>query len=151
MPKYRNLTPDELKSLEEDFINYLIVNGIDAAEWAKIQEQDQTKAEEITELFSDVVFEKVLRQATYLRHQTLDSLHCFHYQEKQAVMIGLKSNNGELILDNNIPTLLKSRDYELITGNKEYTLQREQELFQMTLKGAEMSDGTWYKELAKML
>ena len=108
MPKYRNLTPDELKSLEKDFIKYLIVNGIDAAEWAKIQDQDSTKAEEITELFSDVVFEKVLRQATYLRHQTLDSLHCFHYQEKQAVMIGLKSNNGELILDINIPTLLKS-------------------------------------------
>jgi len=151
MPKYRNLTPDELKSLEEDFIKYLIVNGIDAAEWAKIKDQDSTKAKEITELFSDVVFEKVLRQATYLRHQTLDSLHCFHYQEKQAVMIGLKSNTGTLSLDENIPTLLKSGEYELLTGNKGYSQQRELELFQMTLKGAEMSDGAWYKELAKML
>ena len=30
MPKYRLLTQDELNELEQEFINYLVVNGITA-------------------------------------------------------------------------------------------------------------------------
>lgn len=151
MPKYRSLTTDELQALEKEFINYLIVNGIDANEWKKIQSSDPLKATEITELFSDVVFEKIMRQTTHLRHQTSDSLYCFHYQETQAVMIGIKSKTGTLTLDHNITTLLQDGTYELITGHKTYQDQREVEIFKMTLKGADISDGTLYKELAVML
>ncbi len=151
MPKYRHLTQEELKALEEDFIKYLIINGIDADEWSKVQAKEPANAAKITELFSDVVFEKILRNVTYLRHQTADSLHCFHYQESQAAMIGIKSHTGNLIFDQNIPTLLKQGKYELITGQKTYQLERSIEVFEMTVKGAEISDGSWYKELAKML
>lgn len=151
MPKYRLLTQKELETLKQDFINYLIVNGIDADEWTRMQSVESKKAVGVTELFSDVVFEKILRKAQYLRHQTADSLYCFHYQEKQAIMVGLKSKTGTLTLDDNIPTLLKDGTYELITGEKSYEQQRELELFEMTKKGAEISDGAWYKELAVML
>ena len=150
MPKYRLLTTEELKALEQDFIKYLIVNGIDADEWSKIQAKDLAKAQQITELFSDVVFEKILRNVTFLRHQTEDSLHCFHYQESQAAMIGIKSHTGSLVLDDNIPSKLTQGSYELITGKKSYQVERSVEIFQMTMKGAEISDGNWYRELAKM-
>jgi len=151
MPKYRHLSKEELKALEKEFINYLIVNGIDADEWSNIQDIDPKKAEEITNLFSDVVFEKIFRQAIYLTHQTKDSLHCFHFQESQAVMFGLKSTTGKIELDSNIITKLKSGKYELITGKKSYDRQREVEIFDLTLKGAEISDGSTYKLLASML
>lgn len=151
MPKYRQLTSQELQGLKQEFIKYLIVNGIDADEWTKIQSTDSAKASEISDLFSDVVFEKVLRQAQYLRHTTKDSVHCFHYQSDAAVMIGLKSTTGSLSLDVNITNMLKSGAYELITGTKSYTKQREIELFEMTLKGAEMSDGELYKQLGLLM
>lgn len=151
MPKYRQLTQEELLALEKEFVDYLIVNGIDAAEWTKIQTQQPQKAEDITTLFSDVVFEKILRQATYLRHQTEDSLHCFHYQKEEAVMLGIKSTSGKINLIEDIQALLKTGEYELITGKKTYQLSREEELFQMTMKGAELSDGAWYKKLALLL
>jgi len=99
MPKYRHLTTAELQELRQEFVNYLVVNGIDADEWSKIQTLDTEKATEITALFSDVVFEKVLRQTQYLRFTALDSVHCFHYQTDAAVMVGLRSKTGTLTLD----------------------------------------------------
>ncbi len=151
MPKYRTLTTEELQGLKKEFINYLIVNGIDADEWKKIQSTDPSNATEITELFSDVVFEKVMRQTQYLRHTTTDSITCFHYQKETAVMIGIKSSSGSIALDESLSDNLLNGVYELITGNKAYTLPREVELYAMTLKGAAISDGSLYKELAKLL
>ena len=52
-PKYRELTTLELKELEKEFIDYLIVNGITADDWVKIKEEQQEKAEDIITLFSD--------------------------------------------------------------------------------------------------
>ena len=66
MAKYRLLTAEELELFEKEFIDYLVVNGITADDWEKIKSEDQFKAEQIMALFSDVVFEKIMRQTQFL-------------------------------------------------------------------------------------
>ncbi len=151
MPKYRLLTSDELENLKEDFVDFLVVNGIDAEEWTKLKSNNPDKAQHIIAQFSDVVFEKILRQKMYLIHRTEHSMSCFHFQEKQAVMIGVKCIKGKLVLDANLSASLLQGDCELITGEKKYTQQRELEIFDMIKKGAELTEGEWYKKLALLL
>ena len=151
MPKYRLLTSDELENLKEDFVDFLVVNGIDANDWTRIKTTNPTKAQGIIAQFSDVVFEKILRQKMYLIHRTEHSMSCFHFQEKQAVMIGVKCIKGKLVLDANLSASLLQGDCELITGEKKYTQQRELEIFDMIKKGAELTEGEWYKKLALLL
>ncbi len=151
MPKYRLLTSDELEPLKEDFVAFLVVNGIVAVEWAKIKTNDLAKAQGIIAQFSDVVFEKILRQQRYLVHRTEKSISCFHYQDKQAVVISVKCSQGKLVLDEHISAALRQGDCELITGQKKYIKQRELEMFEMIKKGAKLSEGEWYKKLALLL
>ena len=77
MAKYRLLTLDELQELEHEFINYLILNGIEAKEWEKLKTEDKPAAEKIVELFSDVVFEKIFRKVEYLEQRNSKEIRCF--------------------------------------------------------------------------
>lgn len=155
MPKYRRLTTEELHNLESDFIDYLVVNTITGDDWVKLKDTNPDKAGKIIELFSDVVFEKVMRQTHYLDHVSDSMITSFHYQPSQAVMICAKANNPEIIItelfgnkkgnDNQTDNDL---DIEIWTTTKIYTQQRELEIYQMISNGAVVSDGQLYKRLA---
>jgi len=60
MPKYRILSSEELELLEKEFIEFLVINGITADEWQKIKASEPEKTKKFIELFSDVVFEKLM-------------------------------------------------------------------------------------------
>jgi len=154
VPKYRRLTTEELHNLESDFIDYLVVNTITRDDWVKIKDTNPDKAGKIIELFSDVVFEKVMRQTHYLDHVSNSMITSFHYQPSQAVMICAKTNNPEIKLTelfgrkkNDFQTD-KDLDIEIWTTTKSYSQQRELEIYQMITNGAVVSDGQLYKRLA---
>lgn len=155
MPKYRLLTSEELKTLESDFIDYLVVNSIPADDWVKIKETNIDKANRIIELFSDVVFEKVMRQTHYLDRVSDSMITSFHYQTSQAVMVCVKSNDPNLKLTELFgnsslgnQTSYKDLNVELWTTSKPYSEQREIEIYNMINNGAVVSDGQLYKQLA---
>ncbi len=60
MAKYRSLSQEELKPLEEDFIKFLAANTVAAEDWDKIKKDDPKKAEGLVEIFSDIVWDKAL-------------------------------------------------------------------------------------------
>lgn len=64
--KYRNLTEEELVPLEKEFIDFLVVNGIDHTTWDKKLKHDKEAYSQMISSFSDVVFEKIMRSTQYL-------------------------------------------------------------------------------------
>ena len=94
MPKYRLLSTEELLDFEKEFIDYLIVNGIDAREWESMQSSNKEDYNRIIELFSDVVFEKILRQTRFLINVKWPYLFSFHYREKGADLIIAQFDEG---------------------------------------------------------
>ena len=46
MAKYRLLSSDELKALEKEFVEYLVVNGITADEWERLKKEENDKAKD---------------------------------------------------------------------------------------------------------
>lgn len=128
MPKYRLLTNEELKGLESEFINYLIVNSITAEDWQKLKQENLEEAEKIIDLFSDVVFEKILRTTNYVKHQTPFFIKCIQCNEKEMHLYAL---NTKVV--NNFDKA------ELYKGTKAYEKQREIEIFELLEEGFEIT------------
>jgi len=144
--KYRRLNIEELKYLENEFVEFLVVNGIVASEWEAIKANDPSKAEEIILQFSDVVFETNLRKIKFLEHRSEHRTLCFQCNEKEITLFGLESKLDLTDTTLNPQELLQSA--KIFTQTKPYDTVREQELFKMLNDGCEISDGSFFKTLA---
>ena len=153
LPKYKLLTEQELKELEKEFVDFLVINGIVVDDWLKIKEQSTEKTEEIILLFSDVVYEQVLRSTQYIKSVTPKRILCFHCLESKMVLMGLDARNAEGIDFSRIHYLEEIlRDFppslSVLHSNKEYQDSRERDIFKMLERGAEISDGNLFKSIS---
>lgn len=151
MAKYRLLSQEELKELEKEFIDYLVVNGITADAWEEIKKTQKSRANEIIDLFSDVVFEGIMRKVQFLDYRSEKSLKSFQCLDEKMVMVGIDiSENSDLnLLDVKDFTKMKEEapSIKVYTTEKKYSKQRELELFDMTNAGCEISKGELFKSL----
>ncbi|HET6227414.1 MAG TPA: DUF6495 family protein [Bacteroidia bacterium] len=90
--KYKRLTTEELKALEPEFIHFLAAAQITGPDWDKMKKNELTKAEELIEVFSDMVYEKVLRKINFLEYREKKTLNIFHFTEDAIVLVGLRVN-----------------------------------------------------------
>jgi hypothetical protein len=149
--KYRKLSGDELKELEKEFIDFLIVNGITADVWEDLKVKNIAKADLIIDSFSDVVFEGIFRKVKYLDFVTPNSIKCFQCLDNEIVLIGLDSDNTSEIDFTTNDWLSNLKNVKIYNSSKVYHDVRELELFNMIQKGANISDGELFKKLCLML
>jgi hypothetical protein len=156
MAKYRLLSLDELKELEKEFVNYLILNGIAADDWQKLKTEDVSRAEGIIDLFSDVVFESILRKIEFLEKRDPTEVQTFHCLGEKLVVVGMKSTK-ETGVDFTDPNFVKAAAVQppdalqVYTTEKVYNKEREVELFEMLNSGCVISDGKLFKLLCLSL
>jgi len=152
MPKYTALTTDQLQSLEKEFVDFLVLNGITSEDWVKMKATDAEAATEMTELFSDVVWEGILRKAKYLCHSSAGSIKCFQCLPDQMVLVGMDSSTVDLLTElHQVTNGPRASEVEVYTTTKAYSTTREQELFTMIKQGCEISDGELFKALCLLL
>ncbi len=154
--KYRRLAAEELQELEAEFIQFLASNTITGPDWEKLKRDKPERAEELIELFSDIVFEKVLEKVEYLEMSTRQDIRTFHCEQGIIRMNGIRVE-GETNLDFTKTTDPQSMIAEakesgatlqVYTGEKGYTPGRSEELFRMMQQGALISrDGHLFKTL----
>lgn len=158
--KFRRLDQEELSELEPEFIRFLAANTITGDDWEKLKVENLEKAEGLIDIFSDIVFEKILKKIEFLEIKTPSDLRTFHCEAEKIKMIGLKIE-GESSVDftkNQDPTQIMSllrlsnAKLQLYKGEKTYSKEREVELFElMEQQGALISnDGHLYKTLAQL-
>ena len=71
MPIYRELTLDELKLFEQEFKEFLAVNGIDADLWKQMKTDDQNKRHFSQNLSPREVFRSPMSGRRPLLHEVL--------------------------------------------------------------------------------
>ena len=156
MPKYRLLSLEELKELEKEFVEYLVVNGITADDWDKIKEEDTSKAQHVIELFSDVVFEGILRKVKFLEHRTSSELKVFQCLKDKLVLVGMSADPGREV-DFTNPDFIKNSmvdppaGLKVYTSEKAYEDKREIELFKIVQAGGVIVDDKLFKSLCMAL
>lgn len=149
MAKYRLLNQKELEELQKEFIDYLVVNGITADEWERLKQENKPEADQIIDLFSDVVFEGILRKTKFIEHRSDKQILAFQCLPEKLVLVGVKGHGVDF---SNLDFLKDTTtDLEVFTAEKSYTESREKELFQMLEEGGEIADGKLFKQLCLML
>jgi hypothetical protein len=96
MNSYRCLSDQELSLLEEEFKAFLILNNVLADDWLIINKDNPVKAQELVELFSHLVFEKIVSNSKYLIMKGSKLIHLVKKDDGaiSGIWIKLKPNAG---------------------------------------------------------
>ena len=150
--KYKRLSKEQFEALHQEFGTFLATQAIDKAEWDKIKANKPEVAEEELDIFSDLIWEGVLTNASYLEHFSKNHIFLFHCQEKLIQSIVLKSLDSEVDFMNKdglawLSDNLFTDSVEMHLGKKEYEDERKKAIFDLISQGAILSDGQLYLQI----
>jgi len=150
--KYKRLTNEELQALEKEFVNYLAAAQITAGDWENMKKNEIKKAEELIDVFSDMVYEKVTGKINFLEYRDKKTLNIYHCNEEGIVLVGLKvSENSTLDLtaadvlsqwNNNHDNAIS-----IIKSEKKYVKDRGVEVFELLQSGCFITDDKLFNVL----
>lgn len=158
--KYRRLTIEELNDMENEFVRFLVSNGVTADDWEKIKVENPTKADGLINIFSDVVFDKVLEKVKYIEFRTPNDIKTFRCLEDKIELLGLRINGPSnidftkgqplqdmLIYIKNAP----EGSVQMYSAEKAYKESNpKKEIFDMLENGASISEGEIFEALLQM-
>lgn len=153
--KYSRLTKEQFEELHQEFINFLATQSITASEWKSIKANTPEVAEQELDVFSDLVWEGVLKKVTYLEHISAQQMHLFNLNEKDMHVIAIKlkrdidltTNEGFNWLREN----LLDDDVEFLQAKKEYSKDKNLDKFKLIQQGAVITKGDLFKYFNKLV
>jgi hypothetical protein len=148
--KYTRLSKEQFEELQQEFINFLATQSISANEWEEIKQQKPETAEEELDVFSDLIWEGVLEQVTYLEHFSPNQMYLFHISQEEidliAVTVGNKAidittREGYQWLQKNI----MEDSVNLFTSTKAISPDRNKDIFALIHQGAVITKGELFE------
>lgn len=154
--KYRMLLEEELSILEEDFKQFLIVNGVHNEEWEEMNRTDEAKAIQLVELFSDTVLQKVYEKVRFIEHRTHSSCMVFKLDDDQIQLISINTKHdstADLSTPESIHEAMVKSPNELtfFKTAKKYSKERETEIHEMFMHGCVHSSEAFWINLEKVV
>ena len=153
-PKYRVLTSEELQALEKEFIDFLVVNGITASDWEQMKENQKVEAEQMLVLFSDVIFEGIMRKTQFLEYWEPSGIKAFHCLQSEIRLVGVEAKPGNELDFMKTPLQEIFQDPSALSvygSGKPYAKIRESEIFAMMQQGCQRTNGDLYKKFCLLL
>ena len=153
--KYTRLTKEQLDELHQEFINFLATQSITADEWENLKSEKPQVAEEELDIFSDLVWEGVLTQASYLENISPQHMYLFHLGEYEMKLIAVKilTEAIDITTKEGFSWLQKnyaSDEVEILTANKTYSEDRNADKFALIQQGSNITKGQlfqWFEAL----
>jgi len=154
--KYQRLSKEQLEELHVEFINFLATQSITADEWDDIKTNKPHVAEEEIDIFSDLVWEKVLTNAKYLEHFSKDQIHLFELDEDQMHLIAVKINNETIDVTtedgyNWFRDNLLNDEVVFYNASKAYGDDKNLDKFKLIQNGANITKGDLYHYFEKLV
>ena len=153
--KYSRLTKEQFEELHQEFINFLATQTITAQEWKSIKTNTPEVAEQELDVFSDLVWEGVLKNVIYLEHISVQQMHLFSLNENDMHVIAIKlkrdidltTNEGFNWLREN----LLDDDVEFLQAKKEYSKDKNLDKFKLIQQGAVITKGDLFIYFDKLV
>jgi hypothetical protein len=154
--KYTQLTKEQFNELHEEFALFLATQKIDEREWEKIKTDKPAVADEELNLFSDLVWEKVLQTTSYLEHFSAEALNLFqcNAEDIQRIVVKIQKPGIDLLTKEGFNWFLdnsKDESIEYFKGQKPYTKERNIEIFDLIQKGSVISKGDLFNAVFKII
>lgn len=150
--RYHKLSEAQLHEMHEEFAVFLASQGINKKEWDRIKEKEPDRIEDFLASFSDLVWEKILSECSYLEFTTPDQAFLFKTGKNKAEVLVLKidSNFTDLTSGAGFEKALSQLDSDqvaLFHASKPYTPSRNEFIYEYLKKGAELSKGDRFNRL----
>ncbi|MCH7524814.1 MAG: hypothetical protein IIC74_07350 [Bacteroidetes bacterium] len=153
--KYTRLTKEQFEELHQEFINFLATQSITADEWQTIKENTPEVAEQELDVFSDMVWEGVLKKVDFLEHISPQQIHLFSLNETNMKVISIKLKRDiDLTTTEGFNWLrenLLNDDVEFLQANKEYTKDKNLDKFTLIQQGAVITKGDLFTYFNKLI
>ncbi|MGM5470975.1 DUF6495 family protein [Flavobacteriaceae bacterium LMO-SS05] len=154
--KFSRLTKEQFEELHQEFINFLATQSITAEEWSAIKLNKPEVAEQELDVFSDLVWEGVLKQVNYLEHISSNQMHLFHCIENEMRLITLKVNNNTIDLTTKegfewFRANLLTDDVEFFSAIKAYSEDKALDKFKLIQQGAVITKGDLFTYFEKLV
>lgn len=138
--KFKRLPQKDLEALEKDFIQFLASHSITANDWVKMKESELEKAEELIDIFSDMVYSKAMTNIRYVDKRTSQKMIVCYLKDEEIEMLGIEVDNKDLDLTSprTLAELAKGEFKDKVTifkDTKEYKKDRSEEVFDMLENG----------------
>ncbi|MBS7786716.1 hypothetical protein KIH23_05360 [Flavobacterium sp. CYK-55] len=154
--KYARLTQEQFEELHPEFINFLASQTIDKNEWDELKAQKPEVAEQELDVFSDLIWEGVLSRTRYLEHFSNTHVFLFECFESHIESIIIKSLRPDidLLSQEGLQWLNQEMfgpEVEIRLGRKNYTQERNADIFSLIQQGAYLSGGEMYQQLMQVI
>lgn len=153
--KYRILTTEELKELENEFIQFLVVHGLLGDEWEKLNKENPNEAIELVEIFSDTVLEKVYDSISYLEFRDTNVIVLLAFSAEGIEQIRIQQKNPfELDLSNwqGLTAAFNSPEkLDAFHGKKHYTINKNNEVHSFVSQGFVPSTSDFWKQIKEYI
>src|SRR5690554_92593 len=154
--KYARLTKEQLEELHVEFANFLASQQINKEEWDLLKQNKPEVAEQEIDVFSDLVWEGVLKSAQYIEHFSKNHIFLFQFDDKKIDTVVLKSLRPEVdfLQKEGLEWLsdhILTNDVEIRYGAKEFGADRNGELFEIIQQGGILSQGELYHQIKGLL
>jgi len=150
--KYRRLTQEELEALTDEFINFLIVHGIDSPEWIRIKGDEPVKAIQMIDLFSDFIFDGIVRKVRFIDYFDESGAKLFKCEDEIIHLIAIESEKPvKTVEDWQNQLQINPESCSIVRSSKAYIPDRGSEIFRMISAGGEITQGAWYEKLNSIL
>ncbi len=148
--KYQRLSKEQLEELHVEFINFLATQSITADEWNDIKINKPSVAEEEVDIFSDLVWEKVLTNAQFVEHFSKSQIHLFDLQEDQMHLIAIKVNDEDIDVTTKegyqwLQNNLLDDKVVFYNATKEYGEDKNLDKFMLIQQGGAITKGQLYQ------
>ena len=144
--KYSRLTKEQFEELHKEFINFLAAQTITSKEWEQLKKEKPEAAEEELDIFSDLIWEGVLNNVSYLENVSAQQLFLFNIKEDGIKLIVVKTTNNNIDFTTTegykwLQTSFATDEVEFFTTTKDFSEDRNNDIFSLIQQGAVITKG----------
>ncbi len=154
--QYARLTKEQLEELHQEFINFLATQSITAEEWKDIKTNKPHVAEEELDIFSDLVWERVLTNARFLEHISPNQMHLFALNDDKMSLIAVKVDAPDVDITTKegyqwLQDNLGDDRVVFLNASKEYGEKPNVDKFALIQQGAQITKGDLFKWFSRFV
>jgi hypothetical protein len=156
MTRYRRLSLEELEGLKDEFVKFLIVQGIDSAQWVQFKVDNPVKAEALIDSFSDFIWDGIVKKVEYLEAIDSAGIKLYKCEQEHIFLTMIASVDGfhhnfkdfkeisEIMRDN-------AEQFQLLRAQKAYSPSRGEEIFRLIdVDHAYVTTGEMFEQFKKV-
>ena len=154
--KYSRLTKDQFVELHKEFIDFLSSNSITFEDWTILKQNNDGKIEGLLDLFSDIVWAKVLDKTRYLENISKNHIYLFSFGDSQMMFIAIYTENNEVDFTTSdgfswLRDNLFNDSVKMYNSNKNYSEDKLADKFDLINKGGIITKGELFNYFDELI